>query len=146
MINNFYLLLLLIFKHIVSSKSKKKKSNYKIYNEKDNKSKPALFTPWSIIHLLSGAALEGIFRNRKYSFIYALVIHTIYEIKDFILTYSSINEQNTLTNSIGDTIAMIFGFLISNIFLYKIPVHYLMTIYIIGLLTFYNNPSLEPES
>ena len=82
------------------------------------------FTPFSFIHILSGIALNLVFKNLypnlRYKFYYALTIHTIYELMDIYKNYNisgpfytnkrDYNKENTLGNSVGDTFAFVLGY------------------------------------
>lgn len=98
----------------------------------EGKSKPALFTPWSLVHVGSGAALCAALANRsvRHPFLWALAIHTIYEFKDFYISYVVVNDDeedleedqdgdNSLLNSLGDTVAMVLGYMATNRFVAK---------------------------
>jgi hypothetical protein len=87
-------------------------SNILFISRKDSREKPALFTPWSISHFFSGIVLFlffNIFTDIKNSIILTLIIHTIYEIKDYYYCYIINTFNNSFTNSIGDTICCILG-------------------------------------
>lgn len=110
----------------------------------DSKERPCLITPWFFIHFLAGGVLTSIFKNMGYSdkevFTAVLIVHTLYELKDYHYTYNYEEQRewhgnNSLLNSIGDTIACILGYLvfqntnfsllfISYIFLHFIFVHF----------------------
>lgn len=83
------------------------------YARGDSPEEPAIFTPFSLIHFLSGMyaylVLRFIFPYSKtwILFLIWLVLHTLYETKDVFLTSS-----NSFINSIGDTIAALAGFLV----------------------------------
>lgn len=89
-------------------------------------------TPWSFIHFLGGLyityGLKYMNQTDIVAFLVYNLIHIIYEIKDYILTYnykrSRINEgnkqhvlYNSYTNSLGD---MIFGLMGSLLIIYLI--------------------------
>lgn len=90
---------------------------------------PTLITPFSLVHLFTSATLFYIIRlytsNTAYIVIIVLIIHTIYEFKDYYTTYINKIEiktpnyfacffkDNTIENSIGDTIFCIIGIVIA---------------------------------
>ena len=91
-------------------------SNILFIARKDTRKKPALFTPWSMSHFFSGIVLFllcNMFTDIKNSIILTLIIHTIYEIKDYYYSYiiktTDRLTNNSVTNSIGDTICCILG-------------------------------------
>ena len=71
-----------------------------------------------IVHLLSGiwltSLLKTFFPSIKNVLLWVVLLHTVYEIKDFyvsyILKYNTIYTNNSWWNSIGDTIAVIIGY------------------------------------
>ena len=80
-------------------------------------------TPWSFIHLLYGGLSILILKEFKInflnSFIILLIAHTIWEIKDLYPYFMKINNvaserDNSLLNSIGDTLFWIIGIIIFN--------------------------------
>lgn len=87
-----------------------------------NSNNNTLITPWSFIHFLSGGTLFAFIRyiNNKFSlkineFQFMIIVHTIYEMKDFYKSYilkenTSYWSDNTLFNSFGDTLCAIIGF------------------------------------
>ena len=89
----------------------------------DTIQKPSLITPWSLVHVLVGGLiylyLKFFFKNISITtaFIVMIVIHTLYEIKDlfsyFKITKKTQWNDNSLTNSIGDTLCAIIGFFIA---------------------------------
>ena len=92
----------------------------KVFSISDNVENSSLITPWSLIHLLFGLLLYlylTYFFNTstEKAFLILLIIHTIYEIKD-LMYYFNIHEKdgywanNSLINSIGDTVFAIIGF------------------------------------
>ena len=101
---------------------------------------PVLFTPWTYIHFICASAFflysKMIFKSPLIAGLVFLLIHTIYEFKDYYTTYMnkkifrhegkdtykySFFKDNTLENSIGDTIACILGMLFSYMFLLIYP-------------------------
>jgi len=86
--------------------------------EDDTINDPCLVTPFFIIHLLAGiwltSLLKTFFPSIKNVLIWVVLLHTVYEIKDFyvsyILKYNTIYTNNSWCNSIGDTIAVIIGY------------------------------------
>ena len=54
-----------------------------------------------------------------YNLIIFFILHSIYECKDYIKTYITyeLNDQNTLVNSIWDTIFALFGWFLGYILL-----------------------------
>ena len=90
------------------------------------------FDEFSIVHFNTGLLFYGVFDtifnlSPRTNLILCLVIHTLYELKDFLETYEIINFKkngffriftgsppNTLGNSIGDTIVFMLG-----IYLYR---------------------------
>ena len=92
-----------------------------IYLEDSVHSNNSFITPWSFIHFLSGGSIYKFihFINTKFhlkinEFQFMIIIHTIYEIKDFYKTYflkdRSYWGDNTFFNSVGDTICAIVGY------------------------------------
>ena len=87
-----------------------------------NSNNNTLITPWSFIHFLSGGTLFAFIRyiNNNFSlkinqFQFMIIVHTIYEMKDFYKSYilkenTSYWSDNTLFNSFGDTLCAIIGF------------------------------------
>lgn len=83
----------------------------------DTRNKVGIITPWSLIHFLSG--LNGyILLNRLnidpfYNYIILLYIHSLYEIKDYVLSYYVKSHDawgnNSLINGITDTILFLLG-------------------------------------
>lgn len=77
---------------------------------------PAIFTPWSLVHFITGVA----FKSLSISSENARLIHTLYELKDLYISYYKkqnlnpiLNEtgiQNSFLNSIGDQISFELGF------------------------------------
>jgi hypothetical protein len=106
--------------------------NLKMFlSDSDTIEKNALFTPWSFIHFLSG--FMSYLYIKKYTnisnfniLLITIIIHTIYEIKDIsshtlkLHNSKSIWYDNSLLNSIGDTIAYILGLIIALMFKDKI--------------------------
>uniref|UniRef100_A0A6C0LXE2 DUF2585 family protein n=1 Tax=viral metagenome TaxID=1070528 RepID=A0A6C0LXE2_9ZZZZ len=78
-----------------------------------------VFTPFSIIHLLSGAYLVIIFKYIGYSdinsFLLMNIVHGLYELKDFYIMYHTDMGKkgtvfhNTFINSLGDQLSAIVG-------------------------------------
>ena len=112
----------------------------------DNMERPTCITPWSYIHLLSGLnfSLLSLSYLSKHSVIKNLIIfiiiHTIYECKDLYITYIISNNkkyyQNTLINSIGDTIFSIFGWILGYIiYLSKPNTYYVISFVILQLIS-----------
>ena len=106
----------------------------------DSKENPCLITPWFFIHFLAGGVLTSIFKNMGYSdksvFTAVLFFHTAYEIKDYHYTYNYSEQHhwhgnNTILNSIGDTIACILGYFVfqntkfSSLFVSYILLHFM---------------------
>ena len=89
--------------------------------ENDGVDNPILITPFFIVHLLSGIWLTSLFNTifpklkMNTVFWIVLFIHTLYEIKDlyvsYVMKYITPSTNNRWLNSIGDTIAVILGYM-----------------------------------
>ena len=90
----------------------------------DSKESGTVLTPWSLLHAFYGfmhfavAHCAGI--SDRASFYSMLVFHTLYEIKDLQYYFSSevqLSEDgwgnNSLLNSIGDTICALIGYYVA---------------------------------
>ena len=116
----------------------------KHFGKNNNIENPTLLTPFSLVHLVSGITLFILLslytKNRIVIIIGVLIIHTIYEFKDYYTTYinkirfkkdnyfSEFFIDNTVINSIGDTIACIIGIIIGYylVFNTNLPLMYLL--------------------
>ena len=101
----------------------------KLLSMSDTIKSRSFITPWTFIHFLNGSLgylyLKHILQISKInSFIILFVLHTIYEIKDLEYYYNKNKNKNkniendyygnnSIINSVGDTIFFIIGFLIA---------------------------------
>lgn len=86
-------------------------------NPSDSKQNPALITPFTGIHFLSGVAANFISRkiNIPYykAFIIWFLIHMFYEIKDLYYSYiTKTGFDNSFINSVSDQVFGVLGFMI----------------------------------
>ena len=89
----------------------------KILSLSDTRQNVGIITPWSLIHYLAG--LNGYFLFKKlnlkdlYVYIILITLHTLYELKDFLLSYYlNLNSEwgnNSFINSVTDTIFFLLG-------------------------------------
>ena len=103
---------------------------------------PLFITPWSYIHFIASSAFflyfNMLFKNALIAGLVLFLVHTIYEFKDYYTTYMnkkifrhegkdtyrySFFKDNTLENSIGDTIFSIFGMFFAYMILRLFPKH-----------------------
>ena len=110
----------------------------------------AFITPWALIHFLSGgiAFFTIMYLYPNISMINALllwfILHTIYEIKDLMpflkkKKYPSEWEDNSVINSIGDTLFSIIGFLFFSLFgRIKLPFVVIYSILVLFLVISFN--------
>jgi hypothetical protein len=80
----------------------------------DDPDNPAILTPLSLIHVISGLVFASFAKYMKFkktnSFIYLFILHGLYEVKD--LTLNKDGYHNSIKNSIGDQICSLIGFFI----------------------------------
>jgi len=81
-----------------------------LLGETDTVQSNTMITPWFLMHLISGIIASKILPNK----LYGIVLHTIYEINDVYkgLRANCIKGEwsnNSVVNSIGDTIGFIIG-------------------------------------
>ena len=94
-------------------------------------------TPWSFIHFMTGIVMYRI----KPDIYTGLAIHTIYELKDIYMGFkvkdSSLDEwgNNSIINSVGDTLCFVLGQMISNKI--NLSTHNLIIFYILLFSIFY---------
>ena len=116
----------------------------------DTQRKPVLFTPWTLIHFLSGVVSVLVLMacgvtNQTHIFWIALLIHTIYELHDCLYTYLDVPvtywRDNSYLNSAGDTVANIVGIWITLIFAEPIRKRGTFSIFlIVSIITLISRP------
>lgn len=91
------------------------------FREDDLVKHPCIITPFFVVHAAAGFWLASLIITffpslKKQTLIWVILLHTLYEIKDFYVAYvinsNNIYANNSLLNSIGDTIAAILGYYI----------------------------------
>jgi hypothetical protein len=94
-----------------------------LFGVTDSRDRVGIITPWSLIHFLAGLngyiLLNRLNINPFYNYIILLDLHTLYEMKDYIISYHSEHADtvwgdNSLINSITDTIFFLLGIIIAN--------------------------------
>lgn len=117
--------------------------NHFYVSNSDTVTTPSLFTPWSFVHFICGCYLYSFgeyFTNKvSYNFLIGILIHTIYELNSIHILYSnnkiSTWDNNSIQNSIGDTISFILGFFL--IHAGKLNTNYKHFILLIYYIVFY---------
>lgn len=102
-----------------------------LFQNYDSEKEPAFVTPWTMIHILTGI-LFGHFTKIlgfKPAFLWYLVLHTLYEIKDIWME----QEDNSFLNCLGDQIFGILGFLFG---FFSRPVYVYGSSVLLGILFF----------
>ncbi len=122
----------------------------------DDLDKPTLVTFWSAIHFMTGALWHVIWRGLfpgmsfQTAFLMGNLLHALYETKDFLFTYTVMfnpgrwlrgrpdagKDENTLPNSITDTVFAIAGFLLAtcmNLTTYMFVIIYVVLLVPIGV-------------
>jgi hypothetical protein len=89
---------------------------------------PALFTPFTFVHFYCGLVyyitIKNIYPKMSFNKIFwiFLILHTIYEVKDLLcyndwicinIFQSCSDLDNSYNNSVGDTIAALFGVVVA---------------------------------
>ena len=109
----------------------------KLVSRFDSARSPAFFTPWSIIHFLTGVFWALTERklnlNKKYSFILFIIINILYETKDAFFTHG----ENSWQNSVADILSGVAGyFMVANT---KLSIHQILSISVV-LYIFFASP------
>lgn len=96
-----------------------------LFSTSDTNDNPTWLTPWSFIHFMSGVVFYKIAKiifpdiSLLNNFLIWFLVHTLYEVKDYYKSYIDYDgsgwNNNSLINSIGDTISAILGFFIGYI-------------------------------
>lgn len=124
----------------------------KLYSFSDTINNPACITGFTFIHFYTGflfyIILKYLYPKLSFLFLFSLwfILHTLYEIKDLMayfefIKYKTYWSDNSIENSIFDTIATMLGLYIGYIIKYK-SISFLVLnifIYLILLLIFYIN-------
>jgi len=130
-----------------NTKKTKNKKMAELWRSSEGKEEPAWFSHWSIVHVLSGVALEASFRGRPVGakLAWCLGIHTMYEAKDLVVSYTvgrNTNDHgwrdNSVENSAGDTLSVACGFYFSHLYLQPVRARLLNLVYLLVLLVEWN--------
>lgn len=111
----------------------------------DVKGNEALITPFALIHLLLSALLFKylqFFFNDAWSILLTFIIHTIYELKDYYVSYIKKRQFNSVINSLGDTLFCLIGIFICLITPINIEVLFILVLLSVFIIFFFN---LEPS-
>lgn len=110
----------------------------KIFSLNEKGKDPALITPWTIIHFIGGVLFAIFSKSTQFqknqSLITFFTIHAMYEIRDCYIY----EKHNSITNSIGDQIFSVFGFLLGWELQIKDAVLVCLTLFILFLSPFMN--------
>ena len=84
-----------------------------LFGTNDTEDTPQVFTPWSIIHLISGAAAK---QTKIFNPVTWFLAHGAYELKDQIVRSESEEtpRNNSMINSVGDQALAILGYHFTN--------------------------------
>jgi hypothetical protein len=111
-------------------------TNVNLMGNHDHIDSPTIITPWTISHFLAGWLAFLVLRlffpyesNLRLAILW-LILHSVYEFKDYYVTYSmQIKYTNTFINTISDTIFTMIGFYVGVIVGYST-----ITMFNVGLL------------
>ena len=114
----------------------------RVLGTEDTVKDPVLLTPFSIIHMISGFIIQRYLKENtklslKQRYITTLILHSIYEYKDYYKSYINVDNEcqqkikpdycrwsdNSFINTIGDTISCLIGQYISENYLLKIKLN-----------------------
>ena len=125
----------------------------------DTISNQSFITPWSFIHLLSGLVMQRYFMeysnySRRKRYIITIVLHTIYELKDIYRSYivkdtnCELNPDcrwfdNSILNSVGDTISCLIGQYIAEHYFKRVSLFKLVSILLVLVFVFSSVVKLE---
>lgn len=118
-----------------------------LFDSYETPQKPALFTPFSVYHMLVGVLAFTLIRwvfpdfPITHDFIIWFTVHSVYEFKDAVHP----NTTNSLINSFGDTICSMFGFFVAYLFFQDRPM-YLYDVLNFALLTLVFNLVIPERS
>jgi hypothetical protein len=127
----------------------------KIQSDNDTINKPAIFTPASVLHFVVGIWLYSVCKYYKYTtgqtYFISIILHTVYEFQDiacnnkdmckFFFGISDINssywKNNSIYNSLGDTLAFILGIVYGQLFFPKMSSEIVKNTTLVVILLFF---------
>ena len=126
-----------------------------INNKQDSIQKPALFTPASVLHFVVGIWFYSILKYYKYTigqtYFFSIIVHTLYELQDltcnnkelckYFFDISDIDssywKNNSIYNSIGDTLTFILGIIYGQLFFPKVTSEIIKNTTLLVILIFF---------
>ncbi len=112
--------------------------NVSVVGLSDGRNNPSFITPWSFIHMFFGFTYYVVLSKSmtyKNNFITMNIFHALYELKDifcaYVLKINGIWYNNTIINSIGDTICAIIGWCIAYVIFGKSNINNLTKAFVI---------------
>ena len=104
---------------------------------------PTLFTPWTLIHVAVSSCIYSflnIYLKHPNSMYITIILHSIYELKDFYYSYINIEltgrDSNSWLNSIGDSLGCIAGIYLSHIFGSQLIINFIIILLAIVTCTY----------
>jgi hypothetical protein len=91
---------------MASEEVEKKDRPFRLFSMREE-NVDSMFTPWTLVHALSGAASKAVGMSFSTNF----MVHAVYEVKDLM---SQDEVYNSAVNSIGDQFASMAGHSIAN--------------------------------